>query len=68
MIVDDAFGFSTTFARLTGITAIQVVNNGAQMKNGVVVSSNATVRVRGLLFAGVTGTSYTLVAGRITTP
>ncbi len=36
MIVDDAFGFSTTFARLTGITAIQVINNGAQMNNGVV--------------------------------
>jgi hypothetical protein len=58
----------SAFAKVTGVTAVQVINNGAQLKNGATVTNGANVRVRGLLFANSAGTLYTLVAGRITTP
>lgn len=56
----------SAFAKLAGTNIVQVVNNNAQMQNGISVATNATVRARGLLFfqAG----TFTLAAGRITTP
>jgi uncharacterized protein DUF5666 len=56
----------TNCSATTNTCSLDVVDNGAQMKNGVTKTVGATVRVRGLLFADSTG--YHLVAGRITTP
>jgi hypothetical protein len=57
---------SSAFAQLTGATTIQVLNNGAELKNITVFTAGQSVRVRGLLFHDSAG--YHLVAARITTP
>jgi len=56
----------SAFAQLTGATTIQVLNNGAELKNITTFTPGQSVRVRGLLFHDVAG--YHLAAGRITTP
>jgi len=57
---------TSAFATLTGATTVQVVNNGAQLKNIATFTAGGKVRVRGLLFHDAGG--YHMAAGRITTP
>ena len=67
-----ATGFTLTvdstsaFASLAGTTTVSVQTSSATEVKNVTPANGATVRVRGLLF--VNGTSYTLVATRITQP
>jgi len=67
-----ASGFTLTvastsaFASLAGTTTVTIQTSSATELKNVTVSANATVRVRGLLF--INGTTYTMVAARITQP
>jgi hypothetical protein len=57
---------ASAFSSLTGATSITVITSSNTEVKNVTVSGATSVRVRGLLF--VNGTTYTLVAERISQP
>jgi len=57
---------TSAFASLTGATTVAVQSQSGTEIRSVTLANGGTVRVRGLLFFN--GTSYTLVAARITPP
>jgi hypothetical protein len=60
---------NSTFAKLTGVTAVNVFSVNSENKTGAALANGQTVRVRGLLFftaaSGSTPSSYNFVARRI---
>ncbi|MGE5114327.1 MAG: DUF5666 domain-containing protein [Acidobacteriaceae bacterium] len=68
-------GFSLTVANdsafqlLSGIGTLQVLTQqNTEFKNGASITNGATVRVRGLVYFNAIDHSFTMVAGRISTP
>lgn len=59
-----AVSTTSTFFSLTGTSSVAVQTSTATQLNNVTLANGATVRVRGLLFFN--GTSYTMIASRIT--
>ena len=63
---------NSTFAKLTGVTTVNVFTANSENKTGGNLANGQNVRVRGLLFfaaaSGTTPSSYNFVARRVQTP
>ncbi len=59
----------SAFKLLTGSNSLAVfTQRNTQLKNGATITNSANVKVRGLVFFDTNSNSFTLVAGRISTP